>query len=318
MRPSYEAMAKMWLNSTEPIGDGLKWDIFLCAFDNTERVAHVFEAALAARKIWIVQPQFGIPDDQLPSGAEVFKSPALREDDFMADLKSYVGALADKRVAIDITGLLRPHIAFIVRWLVAMKVKTFHAVYAEPTSYSALHDTQFVQGGVDDVRPIAGFEGSNSVELEPKELLVICAGYERELILRVAEKKRTARKLVILGFPPLQADFYQQNVLQVFRDAESLAPEGGAPVFAPANDPFITAAVVSEMLERERKRSGSQHVYLSPISTKAQALGIALYHVWEARTLSVSLIYPFARLYNPKAAVGVAKVGVFTVELPES
>ena len=48
-------------------------------------------------------------------------------------------------------------------------------------------------------------------------------------------------------------------------------------IFAPANDPFVTAQELKLFIEKLNGRKEITNIYLSPLSTKAQALGFALY-----------------------------------------
>ena len=45
------------------------WDIFLSAFDGTERVCAPFKAIQASSKYWIVHEEYGFQQDEYPDGA---------------------------------------------------------------------------------------------------------------------------------------------------------------------------------------------------------------------------------------------------------
>ena len=111
------------------------------------------------------------------------------------------------------------------------------------------------------------------------DLLIIGAGYENHLISQVAKFKDQSQKVLLFGFPSLRADMYQENVLKAHLSEEntgSKAFEDSRRYFAPANDPFVTASVLSEIVERYNTRTEITNLYLCPLATKAQTLGFAL------------------------------------------
>jgi hypothetical protein len=117
------------------------------------------------------------------------------------------------------------------------------------------------------------------------------------------------------GFPSLQADFYQENVLNAHRAAEAVsATNENHPLFAPANDPFVTAAVLHETVTEQRSR-GAKNIYLCPLASRPQALGFALYYLYEARDEPVSIIYPFATRYARETTTGIARIWKYRIEL---
>jgi hypothetical protein len=300
---------------------GLQWDVFLSAFNPTERVQRVYQSANAAVKHWIVHNEYGLASTELPTNGAVYAPPnLLREDDFMQGwLSSQSEDLSRVSLCVDISGFMRPHLIFFLCLLHSRGVRTLDALYSEPSQYARRELTEFAHGDVNvaDVRPVAGFEGQHQPSISGNDdLLVIGAGYEHQLMSCAANAKNNARKLQMLGFPPLQADFYQENVLNANRAAESVgALNQHHPLFAPSRDPFVTAAVLQSTLD-EQRRKGVRNVYLCPLASRPQALGFALYYLYEARGQPVSIIYPFASQYSRETATGLAKIWKYRIELP--
>jgi hypothetical protein len=147
-------------------------------------------------------------------------------------------------------------------------------------------------------------------------LLTIGAGYEDKLIKEVADDKEMARKIVLLGFPSLSADMYQQNALRAQLASDALGDIGSTRNFAPANDPFVTATVLSTIRSREDSVSRITNLYLSPVATKAQALGFVLFYLSECQNQSVSIIFPFNSRYARDSSEGTSTVWLYTIELP--
>ena len=162
---------------------------------------------------------------------------------------------------------------FLLRILYSKGIPEFDALYSEPAHYSGHEQTEFAYGDVADVRPVAGFEGVHQPSLSPEEdLLIIAAGYEHELIRHVASAKNNTRKMQLLGFPPLQADFYQENRLNAYHAAEAVsAVNENRPLFAPASDPFVTASVLHGIVEEQRRMGVKNVLYLSSIESATSA-----------------------------------------------
>jgi hypothetical protein len=144
------------------------------------------------------------------------------------------------------------------------------------------------------------------------------AGYDHELIARVAESKEHARKLQIFGLPSLRADMYQENILRAHRASEAIG--GGeelSPInyFAPANDPFVTADVLGEIVRAANAKRTITNLYLSPLATKPQVLGFCLYYLAEWRSKPGSMLFPFCRRYSRETTKGLSRIWKYSVEL---
>ena len=296
------------------------WDVFISAFNLSERVKFVFDNVTAQYKIWVIHSEYALGAGQLP--------PEERFDEVHPDESSYCKALLNiirsrhgfdpqsTRLCIDITGMSRPHLMFMFRYLKSLGAPLVHVIYAEPLQYRSAEDTAFSKGSISAVRPVHGFEGS---PLPPgsSDFLIIGAGYDDRLILAVAEHKEKAEKHQIFGLPSLRADMYQQSVLRSRRAADEVGDPDFAQhkrSFAPANDPFGTAAVLSELIERRLTAQSNSNITLSPLGTKPQALGFALYYLFEGST-QVSIIFPFTTGYAGETSIGVARAWLYSVEL---
>ena len=298
-----------------------EWDIFVSAYNETDRVKQVFEATKANKKHWLIHSEYGFHSAEIPVGEGVYAaSDDAREDDYINGFaEAHLAGVEAARLCVDISGFMRPHLMFFVRFLAARGLKRFDALYSEPKQYLRREATEFSSGHLNGVRPVAGLEGAHVPSLSSdQDVLIIGAGYEHELMRSVAMAKTNTRKFQLLGFPPLQADFYQENVLNARRAAEAVsAVNERHPFLAPANDPFVTAAVLQHAVNEQVKK-GAKNIYLCPLSSRPQALGFALYHVHEALGKPVSVIYPFASRYARDSAIGIARVWRYTVELPDT
>jgi len=306
----YTLFYKRRFSDVAAIG-GLRWDRFISAFDGSQRVTRVFDHVSAAEKQWLNLVEYNHVDGTLP--ANCFH--AARGDEALA-IASYFDSApvaAGQTVCIDISGFLRPHLIYLLRYLQAAGVKTFDALYAEPSHYAQKAETTFAPENIAIVRQIAGYEGQHSLD-QTLDVLILGAGYENHLVTRVAERKANARKIRLLGYPSLQADMYQESVLRLSRSAEALG-EQVETLFAPAYDPFVAATVISRRVA-ELENTGLTNLYLAPVSTKPHTLGFALYYLYERLTTPTSIIFPFSESYAPQSSRGISRVWQYTIELP--
>jgi hypothetical protein len=277
----------------------------------------VYDKAAAGSKHWLVFPEYGFTKEELPAGA--FASSTRHEADYVkAFWDGSMGHVAGKTLGIDITGFIRPYLIFLLRWLAEREVRRFDALYTEPVIYSNREQTQFSDEVVVEVRQVAGFEGIHNPDTS-NDYLIIGAGYDHRLIAQVSENKEFSNKIQIFGLPSLRADMYQENVLQAYRAEEAVGRHTGdesSSYFAPANDPFVTASTLRDIVSRIGARKTITNLYLSPVATKPQVLGFALYYLTERRNTATSLIFPFCEAYNRETTKGLSRIWKYTVELP--
>src|SRR5438876_519352 len=94
---------------------GYSWDLFLSAFNSSERVLSVYGRVRAARKSWLVFPEYGFRRRELPGGA-CFAGQAGSESEFIQNLFGSLSVdLAKASVCIDITGFIRPYLIFLIK-----------------------------------------------------------------------------------------------------------------------------------------------------------------------------------------------------------
>jgi hypothetical protein len=294
-----------------------RWDIFISAFTAAERVQRIFEKAAAKSKHWLVCPEYGFTASDRP--ADAFAPDIRNEAEYIKSFwDTFMKDWRGKTICIDITGFVRPYLIFMLRWLAEQGVQRFEALYTEPVIYSKREQTRFSDEAVVEVRQIAGFEGVHNPDTS-NDYLIIGAGYDNQLIAQVAENKEFSRKIQIFGLPSLRADMYQENVLRAYRAEEAVGrhtADESSSYFAPANDPFVTASTLREIIKRIETRKAITNLYLSPLATKPQVLGFALYYITERLNTATSLIFPICESYDQETTTGVSRIWRYTVELP--
>nr|WP_294512801.1 hypothetical protein [uncultured Rhodopila sp.] len=297
------------------------FDVFLSAFNHSERVLTVYEQVKATRKLWLIHAEYGIQMADLPQEPR-FETEALDESTYCKELLTFLEEHAGfdpavTSLCIDITGVVRPHLLFLTRLLHLKGVKRFYAIYAEPIQYTRKEKTVFSSGAIHEVRPIHGFGGSRETETS-SDYLIIGMGYDDRMMAEVAEDRAKAEKHQLFGLPSLQADMYQQSVIRSRKAADEMGdPEFSVNnrSFAPANDPFGTADVLAETVSKRRANGIVTNLYLSPLGTKAQALGFALYFIHDCLdSRSATILYPFSHSYEAETSSGLARAWLYTVE----
>lgn len=304
-----------------PVGSSwpteIRWDIFISAYTAAERVKSVYDKATASSKHWLVFPEYSFSANEYPGNA--YTSVTRDEAEYIKNFwDSRIGDATGKSICIDITGFIRPYLIFLLRWLAEHKIERFDALYTEPVIYSKREQTRFSDELVVEVRQIAGFEGTHSTDTS-NDYLIIGAGYDHQLVTQVAENKEFSRKVQIFGLPSLRADMYQENVLRAYRAEEAVgrhSADGTSSYFAPANDPFVTASTLREIVGRINARKPITNLYLSPLATKPQVLGFAIYYLTERQNSPTSLIFPVCEGYDQETSTGVSRIWRYTVELP--
>lgn len=299
--------------------DGLRWNLFISAYNSSQRVQAVFNKVNAAAKHWLLFPEYHYEQDEFPEGQSFPLSGDSESVIFLAYLESQKADLSRGTICIDTTGFIRPYLIFLVKWLADNGVRKFDALYSEPSHYSEKEKTRFSDEVVTQVRQVQGFEG-NHVTNTQNDLLIIGSGYDHEPIAQVAESKNNAKKVQLLGLPSLRPDMYQENVLRAHRASESVGIGVGDEAhnfFAPAYDPFVTANVLRDIVNRHDASKRITNLYLCPLATKAQVLGFAVYYLTERTNTPTSIIYPFSVGYSRETSKGIARVWHYTVELPE-
>ena len=293
-----------------------QFDVFISAYNSNDRVTKVFDEISAQKKIWLLHPEYCYSPLEEPTGFPIVRPLASDEISQVSALLTQVGDVSNIELCIDITGFMRHVLAFLIAKLANMGLKSFTTLYSEPDSYAKREDTTFSTTTSGLVRPVRGMAGKNSSSSQ--DYLIIAVGYDHKLISEVANHKDDTHVYPLFAFPSLSADMYQQSAAKAFESGE-VALRGdwvSNRRFAPANDPFSTAAVVAEVVRGIDKRGAPGNIYLAPLSTKAQALGLALYWQLEGRLRGgVTVLLPECIQYSRETSRGLKRLWLYTIEL---
>jgi len=292
-----------------------KFDIFVSAFNSSDRIGRVFSEIRADRKVWLIHPEYQYTPIDLPTGQEVVTSLVVDEVVQVKTLLDHLGEIQGKSLCIDATGFMRHVLTFLMLKLASMNLTEFTVLYSEPQAYKKQENTAFSTKTSGVVRPVRGTGGSPNPNA--RDVLIIGVGYDSKLISEVAAHKDGAEVYPLFAFPSLSPDMYQQSAIRAAYSGEVAVPEQWITKrrFAPANDPFSTAAVVHSIVDEVDRRETSANIYLSPLATKVQTLGFALYWQMEGRRRGgVSILLPECSIYSRETTTGLKRLWSYTIE----
>lgn len=279
------------------------YDLFIGAHTLAERVQTLAKLIPAHKRHLLAFAEYRFLKSELnenciamPPGNE-----ASVINEYLSAFPLQVGA----RVAVDITGFLRPHLLFLLKSLYQFGLQNVDFYYAEPKAYKAGNRTVFSAGRIDEVRQVDGYAGSHTSSLTD-EMLVVGCGYDTRLIRAVAQDKLRARKVRFFPFPSLQPHMYQENRLQVHSCQEDFEPYEDF-VFAPAYDPFATAMAIEKFISNYIHNISD--LFFCPLATKAQVLGFGLFYLdYSPMFPASSVVFPVASQYSKETGEGLAEV----------
>ncbi|MCQ9635063.1 hypothetical protein MP477_08870 [Chryseobacterium sp. WG23] len=297
------------------------YDILISAYNSSTRVNFVMENITALEKHIFILSEYNFSQDEvdhLNGKYQIFDIKETDEADVLGQyFLEFILPNKGKKIIFDLTGFLRPHIVYFLRLCKQFDVLKIDFLYSEPNNYKKKENTQFSMD-FQYVRDIKGCSGSHNHDTS-NDFLIIGSGYDYSLVMNIAKEKKQTKKVQILGFPSLQADMFQQNILKAYQTEEEIYPsielDSKEIILAPANDPFITASLLSKFIKKSNSDNLITNLYLCPLSTKAQTLGIALFFVSECINSNVSVIFPFCNGYEKETSEGISRFWIYSVEL---
>ncbi|MBF0591067.1 MAG: hypothetical protein HQL02_03155 [Nitrospirae bacterium] len=318
----YTIFYKSNLQLNEEWSEENRWDLFISAFNSNKRVQTVYDKVKATIKYWLLLQDYNYKDGEHPI-SNIYIANTKNEGECINDyFKGYLHNKGYKdirklKICIDITGFIRPYLMYLIRYLKYNDVNKVDIIYSEPSYYKNKEKTEFSGTVVSKVRQVDGFQGSHNTTYTSNEILIIGCGYETELIKKVAEHKNNTKKILVFGFPSLQATMYQDNILRTYEAKEPVSFSNLTTppcYFAPANDPFVVASVLSEIVKEANQKKKITNLYLSPLATKPQVLGFVLYYLTECIDKEVSIIFPYTNVYAKETATEISRIWKYQIE----
>lgn len=310
----YSLFQRECLSNIDELRSHGPWDVFISAFNSEARIHQVFDAVHATRKYYVGLPDYRLDNAKVPEN--VLPLEGEDENQIVDEIIQRLNLRPDLKVCIDATGIVRQYLPALMKRLQIMQIVNFDFLYSEPVRYGDKESTQFSSADLIEVRQVLGFEGSHTTD-SSRDTLIISAGYEHRLVSAVSDYKNHAEKKVIFAFPSMRPDMYQESVLSTYISRESLGVKAvESPRFAPAYDPFVTAATLQSIVtEMEKNGRGISNLYLAPVSSKPITIGFSLYYLLERMETATSIILPFTKSYSDRSAIGISRIWVYKIEL---
>lgn len=304
--------------------DDNKYDFFLSAYTNEDIVIETYKNIKAKEKFWILFPEYDI--DKSIINDDYFEHIIIdsnkRESEYILKLfTEKLDGRQEQNICIDTTGFMKPYIIFLLFLLKKKGFKKIDLIYTEPQSYEKNEDTEFSEKETSiNVRDIVAYGGyyqsSNS-----DDLYIVNVGYDSSLVNKVLTGVKAKEIKALIGFPSLQPIMYQENIINLEKSNAYLNLEPNDDLlYAPANNPFITAHIVSEYIHNYKNDNPKiNNIYLSPLATKAQTIGLTLFYIFESESyeeqdISIHIRYPFTNSYSSKAGKGYFRINKYTIE----
>lgn len=301
-------------SSLEEFSSSKEYDYYISSFINSDRILLPPTKINAKKKIWIVTKEE--ENNKLLNDQHKIIINSDENYDIMMQMVDDIN-VQDKEICIDATGFLIPDLLFLIRYLNSKGIEHLDIIYTEPLKYKKAEDTQFSDNFY-EVKQIIGMSGVHVSKMN-NDMLIIAAGYDHSRIVDVANKKKTAKKVLLYGFPSISPGMFQENVYRAFGAEPALGSECfrdmDMNIYAPAYDPFVTAQIIKEYTQKNQYTN----LYLAPLSSKPQALGLALFFLWEkGYEKNISIIYPMCKNYLKDNSEGIARIWKYSFILPST
>ncbi len=289
----------------------LQYDVFISAFDGCDRTKVTFKRVNAVNKYWLVIPQYKQAAEGLPK--KYLFSSFTEESEFILDIVGKVDISGEKKICVDSTGFIIPHLLYLVQYLKRRGIVALDILYSEPQQYEKGESTQFAKR-VGYTRPVMGYS-TIARDVEGEDTLIIFAGFNDEMVSNVArEKSKSKHKYLFTGFPSLQADMYQQNLIQLNKSIETIGEMHVHFCKTPAYDPFVTAKKLQDIIDKRIKKSEPvNYIHIAPLSTKPMAIAAALVY-FNNPDYPIDIIYAPAEEYKSHHSIGIKRTWRYTME----
>lgn len=283
-----------------------EYDIFISAYNNSDRISYVYEKIDANEKTYLLFNEYGF---------DSINQPHKKISDTNNLMIFFDGIDANKKILIDITGFIRPYLILLIRILKEREFKEVGFIYSEPVKYTKAEDTDFSMGEL-DVRTVDGFANEGGSIEDKNKIFIMGAGFDLNLFSACIDKYKIKKenKKILIGFPSLRPDMYQQNLLKI-HELKNYTTQHF--IYAPASNPFITAQTIDKAVEDFKKKRDidTTGIYLAPLSTKAQVLGFALYAIKNNNPRDeITIFFPYSTKYSKETSEGIARIWKYKID----
>lgn len=299
------------------------YELFISAYTEEDIVIKTFNNIKANKKLYLIFPEYNLNIDNIDS--EIFEHTIIdhniKEAEYInAMCKKYISGQNIEKICIDTTGFNKPYLVYLLFWFKEKGINNFDLIYTEPQRYLKSDKTKFSENIIESRNIVSPYE--SYVKAGESDLFIINVGYDSKLVNKVINNVIAKEKKPLIGFPSLQSIMYQENILNLIKSRTELGlKENDELLYAPANNPFITAHVISEYVKKYVKtnKNAVKNIHLAPLATKAQTIGMALFYIFEnsiydEQDISLHIHYPFTDSYSASSSEGYFRINKYTVE----
>jgi len=197
------------------------------------------------------------------------------------------------KATLDISTFNRQNLLVMLRLLrKILNIHEIEIIYTIPEEIN-----QEISRGSSGFSNVPFFGGRFSVEKE--KLLILLLGYEIDRPLLLWRELEPSRTILAEGFEPTVQSFYQGNKKAV----DELCKYGHTEIVKiSANDPYKAKDQLSELF---RNHLDKYNIFVSPLNTKLQALG--LYLAWEVNP-DIQIVIAFPDKFSDWLSKGIKEV----------
>ena len=197
------------------------------------------------------------------------------------------------KIIFDISTFNRQNLIVILRLLrMIPQVTDIELVYTIPQEVN-----QVISKGGAGFSNIPFFSGNFSIH--KKKMLILLIGYEVDRPLILWSELEPSRVILVEGYEPTSGDFYETNKTAV----EEVSKYGNNDMLRiSANDPYKARDQLNEIIKKE---SQNYNIFISPLNTKLQAVG--LYLAWENNP-DVQIVIAFPDRFSDWLSRGIKEI----------
>lgn len=204
----------------------------------------------------------------------------------------------DLKIVLDISTFNRQNLLVMLQLLRRiLKIKEIEIVYTVPEQTN-----QEISKGAAGFGNVPLFGGAFSIE--KKKLLLLLAGYEIDRPLLLWHELQPSKVILSEGVEPTDASFYGANRKAV-QDLSKLTQ--AEVIQISANDPTKAKVQLASIFRRESK---NYNIFVSPLNTKLQAVG--LYLAWEENP-AVQIVIAFPDRFSTWLTRGIKEIKRYVI-----
>jgi hypothetical protein len=299
------------------------YDLYISAYTKEDIVIKTFTHIQAKRKVYLIFPEYNLKIEDI--NCETFEHTIvdknIKEAEYInAMCDKYISSQSTEKICIDATGFNKPYLVYLLFWFKEKGIKNIDLIYTEPQRYLKSDKTNFSDNIIESRDIVSPYE--SYPKAGENDLFIINIGYDSKLVNKVINNVTAKEKKPLIGFPSLQSIMYQENILNLIKSKTELGiKENDELLYAPANNPFITAHVISEYVKKYIKTNKGlvKNIHLAPLATKAQTIGMALFYIfensiYEEYDISIHIHYPFTNSYSASSSEGLFRINKYTIE----